>query len=131
MPVSRFTKINKTLYELDKGRGPVSIDLDALGISLGAAQVEKLRAAIQELLDVRVKVSVLSDDDPFKVSDPARFDSFWEGVGGDKDLVSRLAEVAVRWNGADFEILLVKPGHSLVFIDLVGAVVTRSPSSIL
>lgn len=119
MPISRFTKISETMYKLDTGEGPVSIDLSALAIPLDAAQVEKLRQVVQALLDTRQKVRDLPDDDPAKTTDPGRANYFWEGQGGNKDLVSRVAEVLVRWRptGGGFDFVIKRPGVSGGFMD--------------
>ena len=65
---------------------------------------EALRAIVQEDLTTRTKVSDLPDDDEDKTIDPLRGElMFWEGVGANKEVVSRstIVEDCV-WNGARF-----------------------------
>jgi hypothetical protein len=120
VPVSRFTKLSEAHYELDVGRGTIQIDLVALGVTLDAGQVEKLRAAVQGLIDERIRLRDLPDDDPAKTTDPARLDFFWEGQGGNRTLVARPVEVVVRWRpgGGGFDWVFRRPGDPIGFMDL-------------
>ena len=62
-----------------------------------------IRALLQEQLTTRTKVRDLPDDDPDRDTDPASFMGermFWEGQGGNRELVSRSVIVEdVRWDG--------------------------------
>ena len=62
---------------------------------------EALKAMVQEDLTTRIKVSDLPDDDEDKTVDPLRGElMFWEGVGANKELVSRSTIVAdCVWDG--------------------------------
>ena len=62
---------------------------------------KSLRAIVQEDLTTRIKVSDLPDDDEDKTVDPLRGElMFWEGVGANKELVSRATIVEdCVWDG--------------------------------
>ncbi len=62
-----------------------------------------IRTLLQEQLTTRVKVRDLPNNDPDKTTDPVAVHGeamFWEGAGGNKDLVSRAVIVEdVVWDG--------------------------------
>lgn len=47
-----------------------------------ADKAEKARAAIQQVIDVRILLSSLPSDDPDKTTDPARLNLFWSDSAG-------------------------------------------------
>jgi len=123
MTINSFTKQSATLYELDLGRADGAIIIDLLLAAVDPtdpAQIEKLRLVVQALIDERVKVRDLPDDDLAKDIDPARPDFFWEGKGGNKNLVARSVEVFIRHNpnGTEFDFGFSKPGLPFQFIDI-------------
>ena len=59
-----------------------------------------LKQILQMQFEIRIKVRNLPSDDPDKNTDPAQPDIFWEGHGGNKDLVVRSLIVdEVTWDG--------------------------------
>lgn len=67
-----------------------------------AKKLADITAAIQDELDVRIKLSDLPDGDPDKTTDPALPWLFWEGTGGNAELVCRETLVRVYDTGQDF-----------------------------
>lgn len=87
-----------------------------------AKKLEDIRAAIQDELDVRIKLTDLPDGDPDKTTDPAPTHTgplgawlFWEGTGGNTELVCRLTLVTVVDTGQNYGGDANKPIFALQF----------------
>lgn len=99
MPV-RSVKPTSTFVEINDGGRVIRFG----EADVPAGSKEKMAIAIQALLQEgltkRQKVRDLPDDDPDKTTDPAMGEQmFWEGRGGNRELVSRSVIVTVVWNG--------------------------------
>ncbi len=95
---SKLVNAREAVYDLVNDPALQDSDKDRLALTL--------QTIIQEDLTVRSKVRDLPDDDPDKDTDPASFMGellFWEGQGGNKDLVGRSTIVeSVVWDGVRF-----------------------------
>ena len=66
---------------------------------------EALTLGMQSLIDERILLSDLPDDDPDKRVDPTSFMGermFWQNISGQDYLVSRSVVVTITWNGAEY-----------------------------
>lgn len=123
MSIVSFTKNSDVSYELELGRasGPIIIDLLLAAVDpTNPSEMEKLRIAVQSLVEETVKVRNLPDDDPAKDTDPGLPNYFWRGQGGNRDLVSRSIDVHLRHNpnGQEFDFGFSEPGEPFQFIDI-------------
>ena len=120
MPVL-LVRESSTFYRLTEGGREVVLDLAAMAVTPSEAQVEKFRLLIQGEFDTRIKLRDLADGDPRKTTDPANVKEFWEGVGGNKTLVSRGVLVEIRWNSSlgEFEFLFKRADSIAGFLDSI------------
>ncbi len=97
-PVNRSKLVNATEAVYDLVNDPAFQDANKDRLA------QTLQTLIQEDLTSRMKVRDLPSDDPDRDTDPASFMGemlFWEGQGGNQDLVSRSTIVTVVWNEAE------------------------------
>ena len=91
MPVKSMT-VTDTYVEVDRGNGAV-LHFDFADFPPSADTNETRQAHIiahvQDWLDYRVKLRNLEDGDPNKTIDPALPHLFWEGTGGNAEIVQR------------------------------------------
>jgi hypothetical protein len=71
------------------------------------AIASKATEFLQALVDVRIPLSELPDDDPAKHTDPGLPNFFWLTVGGVVYLVSRSDTVTVLWEDPRYFIMVV------------------------
>ncbi len=95
---SKLATATEAVYDLANDPALQDADKDRLALTL--------KTLIQEDLTLRVKVRDLPADEPTKTVDPApEFGErmFWEGRGGNRDLVARSTIVEnVVWDGTRF-----------------------------
>ena len=80
--------------------------VDLTGVTIvgpRAAKSDRIKLALQTLLDYRVPRSSMPDDEPTKTADPAQPNFFWDG--GDIVARSVIVEAAV-WDGERFSVTL-------------------------
>ena len=97
-PVNRSKLVDGIHAVYDLANDPALQDADKDRLA------QTLQILIQEDLTHRMKVRDLPSDDPDRDTDPASFmgeKRFWEGQGGNKDIVSRSTIVSVTWNEAE------------------------------
>ena len=94
--------------ELDFGSGEV-ITVLYLGFQGLAAEpddplvLDGIRDHIYSLRDKRQKKNSLPHDDPARAADPATEGYFWDGGGGNPDIVARQLIVTVTWDGERYQ----------------------------
>ncbi len=78
-----------------------------LGVSPGdpgnQLVLDGIRDFIYTKIDKRQKKNSLASDDPARATDPDWEGYFWEGGGGNPDIVSRPLIVRVMWNGTFYQ----------------------------
>ncbi len=65
--------------------------------------LDGLREHIYSQIDSRQKKNSLPMDDPDRSADPATEGHFWDGGGGNPDIVSRPLIVSVAWDGERYQ----------------------------
>ncbi len=65
--------------------------------------LDAIRDWIHSQLDHRVKKNSLPQDDPDRATDPATESTFWEGGGGNPDIVYRPYIATVTWGGERYQ----------------------------
>ena len=65
--------------------------------------LDDLRAHIYSVIDERVKKNTLPKNEPARDTDPAEEGLFWDGGGGNPDIVSRPLIVTVSWDGERYQ----------------------------
>ena len=90
MPV-RALIVTDTYVELDLGGNILHFDFADFPPSASTNEVRQQHIIDQAQLwfDTRIKLKDLPADDPNKTTDPAMPHLFWEGTGGNAELVSR------------------------------------------
>ncbi len=65
--------------------------------------LDGIRDHIYSLRDKRQKKNSLPHDDPARAADPATEGYFWDGGGGNPDIVARQLIVTVTWDGERYQ----------------------------
>ncbi len=84
-----------------------------LGVSPGdpgsQLVLDGIRDHIYSQIDERQKKNSLPLDDPDRAIDPAQEGYFWDGGGGNPDIVSRPLIVTVTWDGERYQYSFRRP----------------------
>lgn len=90
MPVKSIT-VTDTYVEINDGGNVLQFFFADFppSVTNNEQRQQHIIAAAQAWLDTRIKVKDLPDDDPAKIADPGLPHFFWEGTGGNKELVAR------------------------------------------
>lgn len=91
-------EITDNLIRLSLGGKKVEVVYDSISGKMSQAKASKIKTALQDLIDLRIPIASLPDDDPDKTTDPANDAMFWDGT----DLVSRnCIVVSITWDGSN------------------------------
>ena len=60
-------------------------------------ELDRLETLVQEFMEFRIRVNQLPTDDPDRTADPGRESAFWEGTGGNKEVVYRSRIIEAIW----------------------------------
>ncbi len=60
-------------------------------------ELDRLQTLVQGFLEFRVRANQLPSDDPDRAADPGRESAFWEGTGGNREVVYRGTVVEALW----------------------------------
>lgn len=91
MPVRAIT-VTDTFVEINDGGTVLHFEFADFPPSAGdnvARQNHVIQHVQESFLDTRIKLKDLPADDPYKTTDPALPHIFWEGTGGNTELVAR------------------------------------------
>lgn len=90
MPVKSIT-VTDTYVEIDRGGDVLHFDFADFPPSAGTNEARQQHVIdhVQSWLDTRIKLKDLPADDPAKLADPGLPHFFWEGQGGNAELVAR------------------------------------------
>ncbi len=105
----REDRSNTLDMELDFGSGlVVTVPYSGFqGVSPGdpgsQLVLDGIRDYIYSQIDSRQKKNRLPQDDPARSADPATEGYFWDGGGGNPDIVSCPLIVTVRWDGERYQ----------------------------
>lgn len=103
MPVQSL-EITDTYIEIARAGNVLRFEFASFpgGANTPGKRRDHIIAIVQSWLDTRQRLSDLPADDPDKTTDPARPDLFWEGQGGNAELVARSIVIeGVEWNAAN------------------------------
>lgn len=102
MPV-RAVRAGADFVEIDTGGTLIRVSEADVKAKTKDKMAVAIQALLQEGLTTRIKLRDLPSDEPTKATDPAADYGermFWEGQGGNRELVSRSVIVeSVTWDG--------------------------------